>query len=111
MAVSLDRGDNRGLHILSNLDTFASRNGDIWFLQLVTHNKKNLVEGRTDRIGGAFDLLKKAAHDGIDLRDMTLFDWATGNTAPLDSGRDRKGIGKEAAHGKEGESWEPHVWI
>lgn len=55
-------------------------------------------------MGAAFDLLKKAAHDGTDLRDMALFDLANGNTVPLDSGRDRKGIGKEAAHGKEGES-------
>lgn len=86
MAVALDRGDNRGLHSLSDLDTLASRNGDI------------------DRMGAAFDLLKKAAHDGTDLRDMALFDLANGNTASLDSGRDRKGIGKEAAHGKEGES-------
>ena len=64
----------------------------------------NLVEGRTDRISAAFDVLKKAAHDSTDLRDIALFDLANGNTAPLDSGRDRKGISKEAAHGKEGES-------
>ena len=69
----------------------------------------NLVEGRTDRMGAAFDLFKKAAHDGTDLRDIALFDLANGNAAPLDSGRDREGIGKDAAHGKEGENWEPHV--
>ena len=55
-------------------------------------------------MGAAFDFLKKATHDSTDLRDIALFDLANGNTAPLDSGRDREGIGKEAVHGKEGES-------
>ena len=55
-------------------------------------------------MSAAFNLLKKAAHDGTDLRDIALFDLANGNIAPLDSGRDCEGIGKEAAHSKEGES-------
>ena len=55
-------------------------------------------------MSAAFNLLKKAAHDRTDLRDIARFDLANGNIAPLDSGRDREGIGKEAAHGKEGES-------
>ena len=52
----------------------------------------------------AFNLLKKAAQDGTNLRDIALFDLANRNIAPLDSGRDREGIGKEAAYSKQGES-------